>query len=887
MKHCPGWLPLLLMCLLLLSSGPVHAASTVERVLLISSYSPGFPTFFDQVRGVQEALASRQVRLDIEYMDSKRLYDATSRNNFRKTIAHKLDLLPAYDLVMTADDSALRFFLDHRPLFQRAPLVFFGVNDLDLARSLKTDPAITGVVEQVSMEETIRTMRAMLSGMDRVVAVVDGTPSGQGDLKRYRSLKDRFPDLDLQERSLSEMTFAELGLELGALPSSAGVLLLSAYRDAAGEVKEFPEAMAFLLEHLRLPLFHLWEHGVGQGMIGGKVVSQFLQGRRAGELAVRILDGAAVRDVDMVTTSPNRYLFDGEELMRFAISRDRLPKGSELLNDSGRIIKLGPRGQFFLIFVFSTLVLLLSLLGFVLRRRTALHAAVRDREELFRALFQNNHAVMLLIDPDSGAIADANPAAEGYYGYSREQFMNLRVFDLNTLSRDEVAAEMARARSEKRTYFQFQHRLASGDVRDVEVLTGPIIVRGKSLLYSLVRDVTRRVEAEVRLKRAMQAAETSSRAKGEFLANMSHEVRTPMNGILGMLQLLEGTPMDEQQREYLTMALDSGRSLLQVINDILDLSRVEAGKMELVREAFSLKQLLDGIMTLFSRRADEKGITIGYDLDKELGPVYIGDQGRIRQVLLNLVGNAVKFTEQGRVDVRVRPWSEGPGLLFEVQDSGIGIPEDRHQAIFEPFTQVDGSHSRAYEGSGLGLRIVTRLVRLMGGEVRVKSAPGQGATFYVTIVAEPGEMNAGNATPAPPVYQTGTAGRTLSILVAEDNRVNQVMVQKMLERLGHRVEVVDNGRKAVQALQKDDFDLVLMDIQMPVMDGMEALQRIRSGLDGVARPDIPVLALTAHAMKGERERFMRLGMDGYIAKPVAVQDLQDALENLAGIRAEG
>jgi len=874
------------MCLLFLSSGPVHAASTVERVLLISSYSPGFPTFFDQVRGVQEALASRQVRLDIEYMDSKRLYDANSRNNFRKTIAHKLDLLPAYDLVMTADDSALRFFLDHRPLFQRAPLVFFGVNDLDLARSLKTDPAITGVVEQVSMEETIRTMRAMLPGMDRVVAVVDGTLSGQGDLKRYRSLKDRFPDLDLQELCLAEMTFTELGRELGALPSSAGVLLLSAYRDAGGEMKEFSEALAFLLEHLRLPLFHLWEHGVGQGMIGGKVVSQFMQGRRAGELAGRILDGEAVRDVGMVTTSPNRYLFDAEVLRRFAISRDRLPEGSELLNDSGRIIKLGPRGQFLIVFVFSTLVLLLSLLGLVLRRRTALHAAVQDREELFRALFQNNHAVMLLIDPDSGAIADANPAAEGYYGYSREQFMNLRVFDLNTLSRDEVAAEMARARSEKRTYFQFQHRLASGDVRDVEVLTGPIIVRGKSLLYSLVRDVTRRVEAEARLKRAMQAAEASSRAKGEFLANMSHEVRTPMNGVLGMLQLLEGTPLDEHQRELLGVALSSGKSLLQVINDILDLSRVEAGKMEVARAPFALKPMLEGIMALFAKRAEEKGMELRYELAPEVGPVYVGDEGRIRQVLLNLVGNAVKFTDQGRVVVSARSIPDGAGLLFAVRDNGIGIPKEKQQAIFEPFTQVDSSSTRTFEGSGLGLRIVSRLVKLMGGTVQVQSVPGEGATFLFTVAVQPGRLP-----DMPPVTipqeeisaKSGREGSRLLVLVAEDNRVNQVTVKMMLERLGHTALIAENGQKAIQVLKEEPVDVVLMDIQMPVMDGLEALERIRAGQAGTSRVDIPVLALTAHVMKGEREDLLRSGMDGHLAKPVSLDELQEALSGYEGI----
>ena len=871
----------IILLLLLFLGGAVSVSAAEKRVLLLSSYHPGFPTFFDQVRGVQDALTGRDVLLDIEYMDSKRFHDWTSRTNFEDTLSHKIDHLPPYDLLLTADDNALQFVLNHRHWFFGAPLVFFGVNNIELARSLESDPNITGVVEQVSMAETVESMKRLLPELREVVAIVDGTASGQGDLKTFLTLAGRFPGFRFRHLSLADFSFAELGAELERLSRSSGVLLLSAYRDIKGKVKEFDDSLQFLLNHLHVPLFHLWEHGIGRGMIGGKVVSQYRQGVRAGSLACSILDGVPAHDIPLVTTSPNEFLFDFEVLTRFSIPERRLPENSTLLNKpEQRIVELGPVGTAVTISFLAVLVMLVLMLVLLMRRRSVVYEAIREREELFRALFQNNHAVMLLIDPESGKIVDSNPAAQSYYGYSAEEFRTRRVSDLNILPGQELTAVMDRVKAGKENYFQFQHRLATGAVRDVEVLSGPIEVQGKALLYSLVRDVTRRVEAEQRLKEAMHAAEASCRAKGEFLANMSHEVRTPMNGILGMLQLLGGTRLDAQQQELLSMALGSGKSLLHVINDILDLSRVEAGKMELNREPFSLKSMLDGIMSLFVKRVGEKGLRLSYDISPDLGPVYVGDEGRLRQVLLNLVGNAVKFTDRGEVSVLASSWPEGPGLKFDVRDTGIGIPEDRQQAIFEPFTQVDGSHTRAYEGSGLGLRIASRLAELMGGDIRVQSEPGKGSTFTFFMQTEAGSLDPVCA-PSGPKPALKSVARELRVLVAEDNRVNQIAVKMMLERMGHRVEVVENGEKAVQALGSDSFDVVLMDIQMPVMDGVEALKRIRSGQDGVARPDIPVLALTAHAMKGERENFLKMGMDGYIAKPVVMEELQEELTTFA------
>jgi signal transduction histidine kinase/HPt (histidine-containing phosphotransfer) domain-containing protein len=403
----------------------------------------------------------------------------------------------------------------------------------------------------------------------------------------------------------------------------------------------------------------------------------------------------------------------------------------------------------------------------------------------------------------------------------------------------------------------------------------------------LATALTRKWDLALQAKVRLEAAEEANRVKSLFLANMSHEIRTPMNGILGMSELLLQTPLSDKQRRLAETVHRSGTSLLEIINDILDFSKVEAGKLELERIRFDLRKTVKEVVDLFVGLAHSKGIKIVCDLSDSIPPVFEGDPVRLRQILMNLVSNAVKFTDHGQVVVTVAIAQDSLShatLRFEVQDTGIGIQEAVHTKIFEAFSQADDSTTRKYGGTGLGLAIVKQLVHRMEGTVGVRSVPGEGATFWFTARLEKvlGETREGRQMRAERQKdgQTDAAPRILGkklvgtrILLAEDNPVNREVVIEMLRVMECDVDAVEQGQEAVEAVQARRYDLVLMDCQMPVMDGLTASQAIRADERGSSR-HVPIVALTANAMKGDRDRCLEAGMDDYLSKPFTQATLQ-------------
>ncbi|MEI6559235.1 MAG: PAS domain S-box protein [Rhodospirillaceae bacterium] len=627
---------------------------------------------------------------------------------------------------------------------------------------------------------------------------------------------------------------------------------------------------------------------------------------------------------------------------------------------------------------------------------------LRASERKFRDMFQGHSAIMYLIDPESLRYVDVNRAAQRFYGYSHEEFIEKHISEINVAPETELRQEIAGALVSGNAIFTTRHRLADRTIRDMEVRLSPIFgAERKPLYFAVASDVTDRIRAEARLRQserrfrdvadavgeyifevdlegrytylsdrveavtgyrpaeligrrffeavpgpaareleetffdiadrgvqfkdlehpalhrngwqvwkrisgvpfadaegriagyrgagrdvtdqkraqeelraAKEAAETANQAKSEFLAVMSHEIRTPMNGILGMARLLIDEPLVPAVRRKVETIHESGEALLTILNDILDFSKLEAGRMAFEQVCFDLPQTLGSVIQLLGGRAGEKGLTLIQDCEPDVPSWLTGDVNRLRQVLLNLVGNAIKFTERGGVRVavsRIDEDEEAVTLRFDVVDTGIGIPEQVRSRLFESFAQADSSIARRFGGSGLGLAICRKLIDQQGGRIGVDSRPGRGSRFWFRL-----RFGRSATAPCRPALTAAAAPpRPLRILLAEDNLVNQMVAVGLLERQGHRVTPVGDGARAVEAVRSGGFEVVLMDMQMPDMDGVEAARRIRALPGPLAR--IPIIALTATAVQSEFDRCIGAGMNDFLTKPIVPETLFAAL----------
>ena len=533
---------------------------------------------------------------------------------------------------------------------------------------------------------------------------------------------------------------------------------------------------------------------------------------------------------------------------------------------------------------------------------TARHAAelaLRESETKQRMLLDNAADAVFVAGKDQCWIY-VNDLAVQLLGYSRDQLLGMTIYDLLPPEHRVLAMEEFLPRLLQNKFMREEIRLLKGDGETIAVEMNIALLPDGSI-YGSCRDITDRKLFEKALIKAKEGAESANKAKSEFLATMSHEIRTPMNGIIGMTELALDTQLAPDQREYLELVKQSSYSLLAIINDILDFSKIESGKLELEEIEFQLRELISSALKSQSLRADQKGIELVYIIDPDLPTSLLGDPGRLRQVIMNLVGNAIKFSEHGQIVIELRkmgkPSSEVE-IYFSVTDKGIGIAAEKQLAIFEPFSQADASTTRKYGGTGLGLSISSRLVQSMGGKLQLTSEPGVGSIFYFSLTFKIGAGNRAQESTAdlqdvamltvdkvthggvPAVRgdhseQVAASPYRLKILVAEDNPVNQKLILSLLEKWGYSADLAENGLIVLEKIKKNVYEIILMDMQMPEMGGVAASLAIRQ-LEGTNQ-HIPIIAMTANAMPEDRELCLASGMDHYLSKPIKTQQLKDLL----------
>jgi len=519
--------------------------------------------------------------------------------------------------------------------------------------------------------------------------------------------------------------------------------------------------------------------------------------------------------------------------------------------------------------------------GLDITERTQTEMALRESEELFSRIFRATPSILAISTIAEGRFLEVNDAFEEILGYGRQEAIGRTSQELGIWESSATRNRLIGTLREQGKVRGLELRLRTKSGRILVALFSAevIEVNGEQRMLSLVNDITEQKQSAAELALAKEAAEAANRAKSEFLANMSHEIRTPMNSIMGMAQLLDFTELSTEQQQYLDSIQISSDNLLALISDILDLSKIESGNVELERTEFSLRGVIDDLLKTQRCLADAKGLNIRTEIPADVPDNLTGDPLRLKQILLNLVGNAIKFTAKGSIGVAVSMTEQQKDMAqfsFRVTDTGIGIKSEVVDKIFAPFSQADASTTRIFGGTGLGLAICTRLADLMGGSLDVESSEGVGSTFRVGLPFAVNDLQVERKGFKEKRSLSTWDDNPLRILLVEDNKANQDVFMIILSRDGHTLETAENGREAISKWQQNHFDLILMDIQMPVMDGIEATRIIRvheMETDG----HVPIIALTAHAMREDRQNFLNQGFDGYVSKPMKIVALKEEI----------
>lgn len=854
------------------------SASAKHQVLVLHSYHENLPWSQGLMRGIYEVFDKSDLKVDfyIEYMDHIRHFRNNVFPDLESYYRSKFTKI-AIDVIIATDDVALDFLLENRRnLFPDVPIVFCGPNNFNTSR-IEGHRKITGVAEKPNFKATIELILKLHPNTPLIALVQDGEPAGRRRLEHINNIKPLFADR-VKFSLMPDDSLEVLKNSLLALPENSVVFFLAFLRDRQGrEYSTVVEVLEILSKSCPLPFYTYKKIDIGHGAVGGVVISEELMAEKAAQMALRILNGEDPDNIPPILDTPTIAMFDYVKHKQFNIDERTLPREHVIYNKPFSFYETYKQLVWWISSVIVVLALFIVVLLLNIAKRKKMERLLKQSENKFRGIVENATEGIFQTS-QNGEILSANPALARILDFESPEDLIRQTTDIGSQfyrhpeHRDDIRTQINEKGYVKNFETQFVRR--NGDIIDVSINAHAVHDDKRQFLYfeGILEDITQRKKSE-KLQIARECAEASARSKSRFLADMSHEIRTPLNAILGLSDLALKTDLTDSQQSYLNKIKMSGKTLLSLINNILDFSKIEAGKMELESVDFKISDVMQNLNSLFSEEVARKHLELSIAIEQDV-PVWLrGDPLRVGQVLTNLTSNAVKFTSRGEIKIQaglIERNTHCASLILSVQDSGIGISEQDRAGLFNVFSQAEGATTRKYGGSGLGLAICKEIVQKMGGEIWVESTPGKGSTFQFSIrLGIPSDQQQKQA-------EASTKSQNIDnlegarILLAEDNPLNQQVAMEILQSEGIHVDIVNNGLEAIAAVSKKAYDLLLMDVQMPEVDGFEATRRIRGLPDG---GDLPIIAMTAHAFSGYREKCIDAGMNDYISKPFYVEQL--------------
>ncbi len=854
------------MLLFLLCSLSVGAASS--RVLFISSYHPAFPTFSAQVDGITETLQEQGVDCDTEYLDSKRFPGPDNAQLFLDYLSFKLHNLPPYDLIITGDDNALQVVLDAQDdLFAGLPVIFFGVNDVAFAREQDNDPLVTGFIESVSMDETLQLMARLHSGITAITAIVDETSSGQGDLVTFYQAAERFPSLGFSHISTGDQTWDELPGVLAALGADHAVLLLSAYGDRTGRTRSFEESLEVITRSPQVPIYHLWAHGIGQGLIGGDVVDPYRMGRQAALLALDVIEGnTAIASVPVNIQPENTYMFDYQQLKRHGISMERLPEGSELVNRPRSFYKTYRTYIWLTLSIFAILMiaLLLAVLNILERRKT--ERALHEHKDQLKATIHAISEAFITTDSD-GNVLLMNPVAERLLGMRAEEVAGRPFEQVVQLVRTEPISEIIhpvsdvlRDRNSVSVKTNLLLRNHLGREYHTALSCSPITIGEHAVtgVAVVIMDLTEASQMQEYMQRAAKLDSI-----GVLAGGIAHDFNNLLGGLFGCIEIARLHLYDDVKtaESYLDQTLSSYSRARDLTRQLLTFSK--GG--EPVRKTGCLTDVLKNSISMTMAGSNSTCVLS----EGESLWLCDFDENQMGQVFDNLLINAKQaMPEGGQIHIAIENQrsvhselnhpSDGEFLRICITDFGPGIAPERLATIFDPFvTTKDG-------GTGLGLTVCHSIITKHGGSIDVTSTVGSGSSFCILLPRSVSEMHAAVETASQDHHGHGT------VFIMDDKPIMRDVLKRMLHSLGYETVAFASGDQLLEYPQIPSVRAMVLDLTIPDgLGGKEIVHECRA-----MYPEIPLFAVSGYCNDPIMADPCSFGFTDSLSKPFKLDELQ-------------